>query len=38
MSKLGRARVEEELAWPHQQRAYLGVYARLAPAAAKSGS
>ena len=39
MSKLGRARVEEELAWPHQQRAYLGVYARLAPlAATKSGS
>jgi glycosyltransferase involved in cell wall biosynthesis len=38
MSKLGRARVEEELAWPHQQRAYLGVYARLAPpAATKSG-
>ena len=38
MSKLGRVRVEEELAWPHQQRAYLGVYARLAPpAATKSG-
>ena len=27
MGKLGRARVEEELAWPHQERAYLGVYA-----------
>jgi glycosyltransferase involved in cell wall biosynthesis len=39
MSKLGRARVEAELAWPHQQRAYLDVYARLAPpAATKSGS
>jgi len=39
MGKLGRARVEEELAWPYQQRAYLRVYARVAPlAAAKSGS
>jgi glycosyltransferase involved in cell wall biosynthesis len=39
MSKLGRARVEEELAWPYQRRAYLGVYARLAPlTAAKPGS
>ena len=38
MSKFGRARVEEELAWSHQRRAYLGVYARLAPlAATKSG-
>ena len=32
MGKLGRARVEEELAWPHQQRAYLGVYAGVAAA------
>ena len=31
MGKLGRTRVEEELAWPYQQRAYLGVYARVAP-------
>ena len=38
MSKFGRARVEEELAWSHQRRAYLSVYARLAPlAATKSG-
>ena len=29
MGKLGRARVEQELAWCHQERAYLGVYARL---------
>jgi glycosyltransferase involved in cell wall biosynthesis len=29
MGKLGRARVEEELAWPHSARAYLGVYDRL---------
>ena len=26
MAKLGRARVEQELAWSHQRRAYLGVY------------
>jgi glycosyltransferase involved in cell wall biosynthesis len=39
MSKLGRARVEEELAWPYQQQAYLGVYARVAPlATTKPGS
>ncbi len=29
LGKLGRARVEKELAWSHQQRAYLGVYQRL---------
>ena len=26
LGKLGRARVEQELAWCHQERAYLGVY------------
>jgi glycosyltransferase involved in cell wall biosynthesis len=26
LGKLGRVRVEQELAWSHQQRAYLGVY------------
>ena len=26
LGKFGRARVERELAWPHQARAYLGVY------------
>ncbi|HEX4830192.1 MAG TPA: glycosyltransferase family 4 protein [Trebonia sp.] len=31
MGALGRVRVEEELAWPHQERAYVGVYAKLAP-------
>jgi glycosyltransferase involved in cell wall biosynthesis len=31
MGQLGRARVEEELAWPYQEKAYLGVYNRLAP-------
>ena len=29
LGKLGRARVERELAWHHQERAYLGVYERL---------
>jgi glycosyltransferase involved in cell wall biosynthesis len=29
LGKLGRARVEQELAWSHQERAYLGVYERV---------
>jgi glycosyltransferase involved in cell wall biosynthesis len=29
LGKLGRARVEQELAWDHQKRAYLGVYGHL---------
>ncbi len=29
LGKLGRTRVEEELAWAHQERAYVGVYERL---------
>jgi glycosyltransferase involved in cell wall biosynthesis len=29
LGKLGRARVEQELAWHHQERVYLGVYQRL---------
>src|SRR5262249_29742191 len=29
LGKLGRARVEQQLAWSHQERAYLGVYRRL---------
>ena len=29
MGKRGRIRVEEELAWSHQRRAYLGVYEHL---------
>ena len=37
MGKLGRARVEQELAWPHQRRAYLGVYRALA-AAGRAGA
>ena len=35
MGKLGRARVEEELAWPHQERAYVSVYQRIAPSKGK---
>jgi glycosyltransferase involved in cell wall biosynthesis len=35
MGALGRARVERELAWPYQERAYLGVYNRVAPLEAK---
>jgi len=30
MGKLGRVRVEEELAWPHSARAYVAVYEQLA--------
>jgi glycosyltransferase involved in cell wall biosynthesis len=29
LGKLGRTRVEQELAWSHQERAYLEVYARM---------
>jgi glycosyltransferase involved in cell wall biosynthesis len=29
MGKFGRARVEDELAWSHQERAYVGVYHKL---------
>ena len=29
LGKIGRTRVEQELAWSHQERAYLGVYQRL---------
>jgi glycosyltransferase involved in cell wall biosynthesis len=36
MGKLGRVRVEEELAWPFQERSYLGVYAQVAPLAGKA--
>ncbi|HTR95743.1 MAG TPA: glycosyltransferase family 4 protein [Trebonia sp.] len=35
LARTGRARVEDELAWKHQERAYVGVYERLAgPASA----
>jgi glycosyltransferase involved in cell wall biosynthesis len=29
LAKIGRARVEDQLAWEHQERAYVGVYERL---------
>ena len=29
LGKLGRARIEDELAWSHQERAYLNVYRKL---------
>jgi glycosyltransferase involved in cell wall biosynthesis len=29
MGRLGRLRIEEELGWPHQREAYIGVYNRL---------
>ena len=29
MAKLGRARVEHDLAWCYQEQAYLGVYKRV---------
>jgi len=41
LGKLGRARVEQELAWGHQRRAYLDVYSRLlgaSKALARTGS
>jgi glycosyltransferase involved in cell wall biosynthesis len=40
LGKLGRARVEQELAWHHQARAYLGVYRQVTgngPALARAG-
>jgi glycosyltransferase involved in cell wall biosynthesis len=36
LGKLGRERVEQELAWSHQERAYLGVYKRLLGAATRT--
>jgi glycosyltransferase involved in cell wall biosynthesis len=36
LGKLGRARVEQELAWSHQQGAYLGVYRRLTDGARRA--
>jgi glycosyltransferase involved in cell wall biosynthesis len=37
MGKLGRIRVEQKLAWSHQERAYLGVYRRLLAGGAATG-
>jgi glycosyltransferase involved in cell wall biosynthesis len=38
LGKLGRVRVEQELAWSHQERAYLGVYQALTSAAPAAGT
>ena len=37
LGKLGRTRVEEELAWSHQERAYVSVYQRLTTGATMTG-
>jgi glycosyltransferase involved in cell wall biosynthesis len=37
LGKVGRARVEDELAWEHQERAYVGVYAKMIAAAGAEG-
>ena len=37
LAKIGRARVEDELAWAHQERAYVAVYDRLAGGAGAGG-
>ncbi len=37
LGKQGRVRVEQELAWPHQRRAYLGVYQQLTSGPAAAG-
>jgi glycosyltransferase involved in cell wall biosynthesis len=36
LAKVGRTRVEDELAWSHQERAYVGVYDRLTGRASAS--
>jgi glycosyltransferase involved in cell wall biosynthesis len=36
LAKIGRTRVEDELAWSHQERAYIGVYDRLTGRASAS--
>jgi glycosyltransferase involved in cell wall biosynthesis len=36
LGKLGRERVEQDLAWSHQERAYLGVYKKLLGAATRT--
>jgi glycosyltransferase involved in cell wall biosynthesis len=36
LAKIGRTRVEDELAWSHQERAYVGVYDRLTGRASTS--
>ena len=38
MGRIGRARIEDELGWPHQRTAYVGVYDAAAGRAATPGS
>jgi glycosyltransferase involved in cell wall biosynthesis len=38
LGKAGRIRVEQELAWPHQKRAYLDVYRRITGVRERAGS
>jgi glycosyltransferase involved in cell wall biosynthesis len=38
LGKAGRVRVEQELAWPHQERAYLDVYRRMTGIRERAGS
>jgi glycosyltransferase involved in cell wall biosynthesis len=38
LGKAGRVRVEQELAWPHQKRAYLDVYRRMTGIRERAGS
>jgi glycosyltransferase involved in cell wall biosynthesis len=38
LGQLGRARVEKELAWPHQRQAYIDVYQRLSAGSTTAGS
>jgi glycosyltransferase involved in cell wall biosynthesis len=38
LGKAGRIRVEQELAWPHQERAYLDVYRRVTGVRERAGS
>jgi glycosyltransferase involved in cell wall biosynthesis len=38
LAKVGRTRVEEELAWSYQERAYVGVYNRLTGSATGTGA
>jgi glycosyltransferase involved in cell wall biosynthesis len=38
LGKMGRVRIEDELAWSHQERAYLGVYERLTEGTQTSAS
>jgi len=38
LGQLGRARVEKELAWPHQRQAYVDVYQSLTAGSKTAGA